>query len=70
MVFIKNKANIKRKSINGKTLLHYACTKGATISSLTLINEGADLEAKDEKGNTPFSFAIMNGHEDLCIFLV
>ena len=70
MIFIKQKAIIKKKNIYGENVLHYACRTGSTISALTLINEGADLEIKSIHGNTPFAYALINGHEDLCIFLI
>lgn len=70
MVFIKQKVNIKKKNIYNENALHFACKKGSTISALTLINEGADLELQNIHGNTPFAYALMNGHEDLCIFLI
>ena len=37
---------------------------------MTLINNGADSEAKDYSDTTPYGYAIKNNHEDLCIFLI
>lgn len=70
MVFLKNNANLKKKNVYKETVLHYACRKGSTISALTLINKGMSLDEENIHGNTPFSLSIMNGHEDLCIFLI
>lgn len=44
MVLINNKANINKKNSFGETALHYACSKGSTISALSLINQGAKLD--------------------------
>jgi len=44
MVLIKKKVNLKKINLNKENVLHFSCKVGATISTLTLINEGADLE--------------------------
>ena len=44
MVLIKRKVNLKKINKNNENVLHFSCKVGATISTLTLINEGADLE--------------------------
>ena len=54
----------------GENVLHYSCKVGATISTLSLINEGADIEKTNSAKNTPFANALISGHEDLCIFLI
>lgn len=48
-----------------KTPLHYASQRGASISCLYLIENGAKLEAKDENGNTPLSIAFINNHSGI-----
>jgi len=46
----------------GSTPLHYAAQRGAHICALTLINNGAAIDAKDEDGNTPLAIALKCGH--------
>ena len=70
MVFIHKKSDIKKVNKFGENVLHYSCKVGATISTLSLINEGADMEKTNSAKNTPFAEALINGHEDLCIFLI
>ena len=41
-----------------KTPLHYAAQRCATISSLYILQRGAQLESKDIYGNTPLSIAL------------
>jgi len=42
ITLLNAKADIHKKSKSKRTPLHYACIRGATISALTLINNGAD----------------------------
>ncbi|CDW76924.1 nad(+) adp-ribosyltransferase-3 [Stylonychia lemnae] len=65
----------KIKDINHKdrfqnTALHYACARGSTISALTLINLGANLDTKNYINNTPFCEALSHNQSELCIFLI
>ena len=46
----------------GKTVMHYAAQRGATISSMYLEKKGVDLKQKDIFGNTPLAVAMLNGH--------
>ena len=41
-----------------KTPLHYAAQRCATISSLYILQRGAQLESKDIYGNTPLAIAM------------
>lgn len=54
----------------GNTPLHYAAQRGSTISSLYLIQRGADLEAKNEDGNTPLGLGLLGRHPDYAIMLM
>lgn len=53
-----------------KTPLHYACQRGASISTLYLINRGANLESKDIYGNTPLGISLMSNHYNFAILLI
>ncbi len=46
----------------GSTALHYAAQRGSQVCSLTLITKGADVNAKDNEGNTPLAIALKSGH--------
>ena len=41
-----------------RTPIHYACMRGSTMSTLFLIQKGADLDIIDEYQNTPLSTAL------------
>jgi ankyrin repeat protein len=46
----------------GKSVLHYAAQRGATISTMYLLKKGVDLHQKDIFGNTPLATALLNKH--------
>jgi ankyrin repeat protein/predicted DNA-binding WGR domain protein len=70
MVLVKAGADITLSSKSKLTPLHFACIRGATISALTLMNNGADSDAQDYFETTAYGYALKNNHEDLCIFLI
>jgi ankyrin repeat protein len=43
--------------------------KGLLDISQLLIEHGADVDAQDDEGQTPFSMAMANGHQELARFL-
>ena len=53
-----------------KTPLHYAAQRSATISSLYILQRGAQLESKDIYGNTPLGVALMHNHFNYGIILI
>ena len=53
-----------------KTPLHYAAQRSSTISSLYILQRGAQLESKDIYGNTPLGVALKNSHFDYGIILI
>ena len=53
-----------------KTPLHYAAQRSATISSLYILQRGAQLESKDIYGNTPLGIALMHNHFNYGIILI
>lgn len=53
-----------------KTPLHYAAQRGATISTLYILNRKADLEGKDIYGNTPLGIALTHNHFNYGIILI
>jgi len=54
----------------GKAPLHYAALRGATISSLYLLQRGADIERADVDGNTPLGLCVLALHPGLAIILI
>ena len=52
-----------------RTPLHLASLKGTLDVSRLLIEHGADLNAQDNEGRTPFSVALASGHRKLALFL-
>ena len=70
VILLKFKADVNIVSKSKKTALHYAWSKGSSISALSLIQNGADWNAKDYTETTPYGYAMKNNHEDLCIFLI
>lgn len=61
---------MKKTNTFQENVLHYSCRVGATISTLSLLNAGAEIEQQSKIKNTPFAEALSYGHEDLCIFLI
>lgn len=49
---------------SGLTALHHAARKGHTGITPLLLDEGADIEAKDAHGFTPLHHACDGGHEE------
>lgn len=53
-----------------KTPLHYAAQRSATISSLYILQRGAQLESKDIYGNTPLGISLLRNHFNYGIILI
>ncbi len=53
----------------GRTPLHYAAMVGNAEACLFFIREGADVNAKDNKGSTPFDLTKKEGHIGICWLL-
>eukprot|EP00727_Mastigamoeba_balamuthi_P010035 m51a1_g5654 putative poly [ADP-ribose] polymerase (2347) ;mRNA; r:873460-881811 len=53
-----------------RTPLHYAASKGASVSSFFLCSKGANLESEDADQNTPLGVAILSGFSDFGLMLV
>ena len=49
--------DINIKGFKEKTPLHYACLNGHIPIAEYLISKGANIEAKDEDGNSPYDCA-------------
>ena len=66
----KKEINIDVQDAWGKSPLHYAAQRSSTISSIFLLNRGANLERKDKYGNTPLAIAFLYSHPDYAITLI
>ena len=55
---------------NGMISLHYAAWNGPIEISRLLLQNGADVNAKDNSVSTPLHLAAMNGHIDILHLLV
>jgi ankyrin repeat protein len=53
-----------------KTPLHYASQRSATISTLYILERGAEIESKDIYGNTPLGICLMHDHFNFGIILI
>ncbi|GFT42008.1 poly polymerase tankyrase [Nephila pilipes] len=54
----------------GRTVLHYAAYRGATISVMHLSKNFTNLDTKDKDGNTAFGLAVKNGHFSCALMLL
>ena len=45
--------DVNARDIRGCTALHYACQNGNAVGALSLLKRGADIDLKDNFGNTP-----------------
>jgi ankyrin repeat protein len=54
----------------GNTALSYAAQRGAVISALYLLKNMADIDNVNEDGNTPLNICLLNGHQNMSIFLI
>ena len=61
---IDNEANINHQDRNGFSSLHFAAKEQHFDTAAILINNKADLELKDNNGNTPLMDAIFNSKGD------
>lgn len=62
--------NINQQDKFLKTPLHYACECGAMLSTLYMIQRGANLNIQDIYGNTPVGSSLLNNHWNLTIVLL
>jgi ankyrin repeat protein len=54
----------------GKTPLHYASQRGASICAMYLERRGANLESIDTYGNTPLGIGLLNDHHNFGIIMI
>ncbi|XP_033624396.1 poly [ADP-ribose] polymerase tankyrase-like [Asterias rubens] len=54
----------------GQTPLHWAAYRGATISSVQIIEKVKDYNVKDCNGNTPLAMAALGGNDSVAIMLI
>lgn len=55
----------------GNTILHYAAQRGASISSMAIIEKNPNLvNSKNKEGNTPFGYSLIFGHPNYSVILM
>jgi ankyrin repeat protein len=60
------RADVKIQDILGATVLHYAAIEAISDSVITmLLDSGADINAKDHRASTPFTWAL--GYESVTV---
>jgi ankyrin repeat protein len=59
-----------KETYDSETSLHEAAKSGHTATCKLLIDNGADIYAKDKDGDIPFVLAAFEGHEETCRFLI
>lgn len=64
---IKEKAQVVT---NRSTALHECLLEGNTKGAFSLVEQGADINAQDEDGNTPLHLASLDGATELVSFLI
>jgi ankyrin repeat protein len=63
---IAHGANVNARVPGGRTAAHYAAERNTRPTTLALLVEnGADLEARDDDGHTPLDIATLNGKSHL-----
>ena len=50
---LSKSANLHKKNLSGKTILHIACRKGETGWAEKILDQGADVNVRDDEGNSP-----------------
>lgn len=63
-------ANVKVRTEDGQTLLHWAAKNGYTTIAIALIANGADINAVDNNGFSPLHSATANEHKDIINLLL
>jgi len=54
----------------GCSALHYASYRGATICSLLLLQNGTDIEARNQMDQTPLALAVLAKHDSCSLMLI
>jgi ankyrin repeat protein/SAM-dependent methyltransferase len=65
-----NKDLIEKRDKYQRTPLHSAARYGALSAAKFLLDQGADVNVKDEKGNTPLHLASVFGHDEIVDLLI
>jgi len=66
----KGQLDLNLRDKRKRAPLHYAAIRGATICSLKLITEKAEIDPIDEDGNTPLTLSFLAGYVDYSIVLL
>jgi len=64
--------NVEEKNSRGMTSLHVLATIKNKVLAKLLVDNGADIESKDDQGNTPLWTAVMSskGNEEMIFFFL
>lgn len=62
--------NLKSNDSKLQTVVHYTCKRGSVSLLKRLIRQGADYEARDSLGSTPFSLACGYGNVPVVKFML
>ena len=58
------------KDLNGNTPLHWAALNGHIDMVTSLLENGADVQSKEDFGRTPLHFSAIGGHHEVCKALI
>ncbi|KAL4569124.1 hypothetical protein LXL04_024755 [Taraxacum kok-saghyz] len=68
---IREESDVNLKDYHGKTALHIAASLGSTKMTRILIEEkGANINARDDDGNTPLYLALTEKHDEVIELLI
>ncbi|XP_055611062.1 uncharacterized protein LOC129757784 [Uranotaenia lowii] len=63
-------SNTEMSNFNGQTLLHIASQEGDLAKAHLLLQNRANIDARDRFGETPLHYAVRNGHRDLVEYFI
>jgi ankyrin repeat protein len=61
---------VNKQDFDGRSILHIACCEGQLKTVEYLINQRADINTFDRRGNEPLADAMLNGHRQVALILI